>query len=90
MSLPPGKDQNYKQDNCTRNLVGRSFGRCLRSRLSSGCSMRFITRPFGGALRPALYGRHEDENIPMLLPKTEIQLLGRPAFSLVAVPTELS
>jgi hypothetical protein len=36
---------NYKY-NYTRNLVGRSFGRCLRNRLLSGCSMRFTTRPF--------------------------------------------
>jgi hypothetical protein len=40
----------------TRNLVSRSFGRCLRNcLLLSGSSMRFTTRPFGYALRRALY-----------------------------------
>jgi hypothetical protein len=33
-------NQNYKYDNYTRNLVGRSFGRCLRNRLLSGSSMK--------------------------------------------------
>jgi hypothetical protein len=46
---------NYKYDNYTRNLVGRSFGRCLRNRLLSGSSMRFTIRPFGCVLRRALY-----------------------------------
>jgi hypothetical protein len=46
---------NYKYNNYIRNLVGRSFGRCFRNRLLSGCSMRFTTRPFGCALRQALY-----------------------------------
>jgi hypothetical protein len=41
---------NYKYDNYSRNLVGRSFGSCLRNRLLlSGWSMRFTTRPFGCA-----------------------------------------
>jgi hypothetical protein len=30
------KSQNYKHNNYTRNLVGRSFGRCLHNRLLSG------------------------------------------------------
>jgi hypothetical protein len=30
---------NYKYDIYTRNLVGRSFGRCLRNRLLSGCAV---------------------------------------------------
>jgi hypothetical protein len=42
-------------NNYTRNVVGRSFGRCLCNRLLSGSSMRFTTRPFGCALRRALY-----------------------------------
>jgi hypothetical protein len=33
---------NY--DNYTRNLVGRSFGRCLRNRLLSRSSMRLTIR----------------------------------------------
>jgi hypothetical protein len=41
----------YKYGNCTRNLVGSSFGRCLRNRLLlSGCVMRFTVRS-GSALR---------------------------------------
>jgi hypothetical protein len=39
-------NQNYKYNNYTRNLVGVSFGRCLRNRLLSGSSMKFTTRPF--------------------------------------------
>jgi hypothetical protein len=46
---------NYKYNNFTRNLVGRSFGRCLRNRLLSGSSMRFTVRSFGCELRRALY-----------------------------------
>jgi hypothetical protein len=38
---------NYNYDSYTTNLVGRSFGRCLRNSLLSGCSMRFTTRSFG-------------------------------------------
>jgi hypothetical protein len=34
------KDWNYKYDNYTKNLVGRSFGRCLRNCLLPGRSMR--------------------------------------------------
>jgi hypothetical protein len=33
-------------NNYTRNLVGVSFGRCLRSRLLSGSSMRITIRFF--------------------------------------------
>jgi hypothetical protein len=35
------RNYNYKYNNYTRNLVGRSFGRCLRNRLLSGSSMKF-------------------------------------------------
>jgi hypothetical protein len=41
---------NYKYNNYTRDLVGRSFSRCLRNRLLSGSSMRFTIRPFGRLL----------------------------------------
>jgi hypothetical protein len=34
------KDYNYKYDNYTRNLVDRSFGRCLRNRLLSGSFLK--------------------------------------------------
>jgi hypothetical protein len=48
-------DETYKLElriqQCTRNLAGRSFGRCLRIRLLSGGSRGFTTRPFGCALR---------------------------------------
>jgi hypothetical protein len=47
-------NQNHQYDSYTRNLVGRSFGRCLRNRLLSGGSVRFTSRPFGCALRRAL------------------------------------
>jgi hypothetical protein len=43
--------------NYIRNMVGRSFGRFLRIRLLSGCSMRFTTMSFGCALRLALIER---------------------------------
>jgi hypothetical protein len=46
---------NYKYYNYNRNLVGKSFGRCLRNRLLSGSSMKFTTRSFGCGLRRALY-----------------------------------
>jgi hypothetical protein len=46
---------DYKYDNYTRNLGGRSFGRRLLNRLLSGSSMRFTIRSFGCALRQALY-----------------------------------
>jgi hypothetical protein len=49
------KNYNYKHNNYTSNLVGRSFGRCRRNRLLSDSSMRFTIRPFGCALRRALY-----------------------------------
>jgi hypothetical protein len=50
------KNWKYKYDNYTINLVGRSFGRCLRNRLLlSGCAMRFATRSYGCALRRAPY-----------------------------------
>jgi hypothetical protein len=48
-------NQNYKYNSYTRNLVGRSIGRCLRNRLLTGNSMRFTIRSFGCALRRALY-----------------------------------
>jgi hypothetical protein len=48
------KTQNYKYNDYTRNLVGRSFGRCLRNRLLSGSSMRFTVRSLGCAMRRAL------------------------------------
>jgi hypothetical protein len=48
------KSNNYKYNNYTRNLVDRSFGRCLRNRLSLS-SMRFTIRSFGCALKRALY-----------------------------------
>jgi hypothetical protein len=48
-------NSNYQYSNYTRNLVGRSFGRCLLNRLLSGSFMRFANRPFGCALRRALY-----------------------------------
>jgi hypothetical protein len=40
-------NKNYKYKNYTRNLVGRSFGRCLHSRLLSGSSKMFAARSFG-------------------------------------------
>jgi hypothetical protein len=51
---PNLKNYNYKYNNYTRNLVGRSLGRCLSTRLLSGSSMRFTIRSFGCALRRAL------------------------------------
>jgi hypothetical protein len=42
---------DYKYDKCTRNLLGRSYGRCLLNRLSSGSSMRFTMMSFGCVLR---------------------------------------
>jgi hypothetical protein len=47
--------RGHKYNNYTRNLVGRSFGRCLRSHLLSGSAVRFTIRSFGCALRRALY-----------------------------------
>jgi hypothetical protein len=49
------KNYHYKYNNCTLNLVGRSFGRRLRNRLLSGGSMRFTVRSFGSVLRLALF-----------------------------------
>jgi hypothetical protein len=49
------KNYNYKYNNYARNLISRSFGRCLRNRLLSGSSLRFTIRSFGCALRRALY-----------------------------------
>jgi hypothetical protein len=50
------KNPDFKYDNYTRNLVGRSFGRCLRNRpLLSGSSLRFTNSTFGCALRRTLY-----------------------------------
>jgi hypothetical protein len=49
------KNYHYKYDIYTRNLVGRSFGGCLRNRLLSGSSMRFTVRSLGCAVRQALY-----------------------------------
>jgi hypothetical protein len=50
------KDYDYKYDNNTTNLVGRSFGRCLSNRHLSSCSfMRLTNMSFGFALRRALY-----------------------------------
>jgi hypothetical protein len=43
------KNYNYKYSNYTRNLVSRSFDRCLRNRLLSGSSIRFTIRSFGTA-----------------------------------------
>jgi hypothetical protein len=41
------KDWNYKYDNYTRNLVGRSFGRRLHNHmLLSDSSVRFTIRSF--------------------------------------------
>jgi hypothetical protein len=44
------KNWNYRHHNFTRNLVGKSFGRCLLNRLSSGSSMRFSIGSFGCVL----------------------------------------
>jgi hypothetical protein len=38
-----------------KNLVGRSFGRCLRNRSLSGCAMRLTTRSFVCTLKRELY-----------------------------------
>jgi hypothetical protein len=47
---------DYKYDIYNKNLVGRSFGRCLCNRLLLlGCAMRFTNRSFGCALRRAPY-----------------------------------
>jgi hypothetical protein len=46
---------DYKYSNYTKNLAGRSFGRCLPNRLLSGCVMRFTTSLFRCALRRTLY-----------------------------------
>jgi hypothetical protein len=46
---------NYRYDKYTTNLVGRSFGRCLRNRLLSGSSIRLTTVQFACALMRALY-----------------------------------
>jgi hypothetical protein len=52
------KISDYKYDNYTKNLVGRSFGTCLRNRLLlSGCAMRFTTRSLGCALNVIGYRR---------------------------------
>jgi hypothetical protein len=53
--VPNIAEKTYKYNNYTRNLVGRSFSRCLHNRLLSGSSMRITIRPFGCALRRALY-----------------------------------
>jgi hypothetical protein len=42
------RNQNYKYDIYTRNLVGRSFGRCLHNHiLLFDTSVRFTVRSFG-------------------------------------------
>jgi hypothetical protein len=54
--VPSLEDLNYKYDHYTRNLVDTSLGGCLHNRLLlSSCAMRFTTRSFEYALRPALY-----------------------------------
>jgi hypothetical protein len=42
---------NLKNYNYTRNLDGRSFGRCVRNRPLSESSMKFTNKLFGCALR---------------------------------------
>jgi hypothetical protein len=46
---------SYNYINCTIYLVGRSFGKCRRSRSRSGCSRRVRRMSFGCAVRLALY-----------------------------------
>jgi hypothetical protein len=46
---------NYKYNSYARDLVGRSFGRCVLNRLLFGSSMRFTIRSFGCAPRRTLY-----------------------------------
>jgi hypothetical protein len=47
--------ENIRYINYARNLVGISFGRCLRNRLLSGSSMWFTIGSYDCALRLALH-----------------------------------
>jgi hypothetical protein len=49
------------------NLVGRSFSKCLRNRLLSGCAMRFTTRSFGCILRGALWVKWSLQELQLLV-----------------------
>jgi hypothetical protein len=45
----------YYNDIARLSMLSRSFGKCLRNHVLSGCTMRFTTRSFGCTLRRVLY-----------------------------------
>jgi hypothetical protein len=58
---------NYKYDNYTRNLVGRSFGRYLRNRmLLSASSMRFSTSHMSNIRQTSVTTQRLVEHISMV------------------------